>query len=113
MTSSLPNHFRARPRTAGFTVAELMVAVTIASFILAGVLSTFLMIVRSGMRSSNYSAMETETRRAFEQLGIDARMANEFSANFSGGEITSFVLTIPNTDLTATTQVTYGYDTSD
>ena len=99
-------------QTKGFTLVELMVAVGLSSIILAAVLSTFLMIVRSGMRSSNYSTMEAETRRAFEQLGIDARMANDFTANFTAGEITSFTLTIPNIDLTATSQVTYGYDTS-
>ena len=96
----------------GFTLVELMVAVGLSTIILAAVLSTFLMIIRSGMRSSNYSTMEAETRRAFEQLGIDARMANDFSATFTSGEITSFTLTIPNLDLTATSQVTYGYDAS-
>lgn len=100
-------------QTKGFTLVELMVAVGLSSIILAAVLSTFLMIVRSGMRSSNYSTMEAETRRAFEQLGIDARMANDFTATFTSGEITSFTLTIPNIDLTATSQVTYGYDSSD
>ena len=89
-----------------------MVAVGLSTIILGAVLSTFLMIVRSGMRSSNYSTMEAETRRAFEQLGIDARMANDFTATFTSGEITSFTLTIPNIDLTATSQVTYGYDAS-
>jgi prepilin-type N-terminal cleavage/methylation domain-containing protein len=113
MISSSPDSTVTRKRLGGFTLTELMIGVAIGSFILAGVLSTFLMVVRSGMRSTNYSAMEAETRRAFEQLGIDARMANEFSATFNGGQITSFTLTIPNTDLTATTQVTYGYDTSD
>jgi prepilin-type N-terminal cleavage/methylation domain-containing protein len=96
-----------------FTLVEVMIAVTLGSIILAGTLSTFLMIIRSGMRASNYSTMEAETRRAFEQLGIDARMANDFTATFTSGEITSFTLTIPNTDLSATSQVTYGYDTSD
>ena len=61
-----------------------MIAASLGSMILAGVLSTFLMLVRSGVRVGNYSVMETETRRAFEQLGIDSRMANNFSFQFHG-----------------------------
>jgi len=113
MTFSPLKHMNSRKSSRGFTLTELMIALTICSFILAGVISTFLMIVRSGMRASNYSTMEAETRRAFEQLGIDARMAKDFTATFSGGAITSFTLEIPNLDLSATSFVTYGYDTSD
>jgi prepilin-type N-terminal cleavage/methylation domain-containing protein len=111
-TSSLKVRF-GRNRLAGFTFVELMIAASIGSIILAGVLTSFLLLVRSGVRTSNYSVMETETRRAFEQLGIDARMASAFSSTFTSGAITSFTLTIPNNDLTAVRQVTYGYDTSD
>jgi prepilin-type N-terminal cleavage/methylation domain-containing protein len=103
------------PRRGGFTLVEIMIGMTIGSIILAGVLSTFLMIIRSGMRSTNYSVMETETRRAFEQLGIDARMAKNFTSHFNmAGDITSFTLEIPNTDIFApASYVTYGYDTTD
>lgn len=103
-----------RKRLAGFTLTELMVAASLGTIVMAGVLSTFLMLVRSGTRISNYSMMETETRRAFEQLGIDARMANNFASTFdANGVITSFTLTIPSQDLTAQRSVTYGYDVSD
>jgi Tfp pilus assembly protein PilW len=112
MISSSPNPLSRRKRLAGFTLVELIISATLGSIILAGVLSTFLMLVRSGVRTSNYSVMESETRRAFEQLGIDSRMANNFTSNFTGGAITSFTLTIPNNTLTAQRQVTYGYDTS-
>ncbi|MEO7412344.1 MAG: prepilin-type N-terminal cleavage/methylation domain-containing protein [Opitutaceae bacterium] len=113
MTSSFKQSAQGKKRLSGFTLVELMVAVTLGSIILGGVLSTFLMIVRSGVRASNYSMMEAQTRRAFEQLGIDARMANQFSAVFSGGNITSFTLTIPDVNQASETSVTYGYDTSD
>ena len=112
MTSSLFNSTRRR-RLAGFTLTELMIAASLGSIVMAGVLSTFMMLVKSGVRVSNYSQMETETRRAFEQLGIDARMANNFTSNFTNGAITSFVLTIPSQDLTAQRLVTYGFDSSD
>lgn len=109
-----PLNFSARQkRHRGFTLVEVIIAATIGSFVLAGVMASFLMLVRSGVRTSNYSVMETETRRAFEQLGIDARMANAFTSTFTGSTITAFTLTIPNNDLTGQRQVMYGYDTSD
>src|SRR6218665_256011 len=75
MITSLSD-LRAR-RTRAFTLVEVLIAASIGSIILAGVLAAFLMLVRSGVRVSNYSMMEAQTRRAFEQLGIDARMANK------------------------------------
>lgn len=112
MTIFRYNNRSGRNPAAGFTLVELIIATTIGSIVLAGVLTTFLLLVRSGVRVANYSAMETQTRRAFEQLGIDARMASDFSAHFDSGQIDYFTLTIPNNDLTAVRTVTYGYDTS-
>lgn len=111
MITSLSN-FRAR-RTRAFTLVEVLIAASIGSIVLAGVLASFLMLVRSGVRMSNYSTMETQTRRAFEQLGIDARMANKIVSRFTGSAITSFTLTIPSHDLGTQREVTYGFDTSD
>jgi prepilin-type N-terminal cleavage/methylation domain-containing protein len=110
MTSS--SHNPKSRRSAGFTLVELLMATSLSAIILAGVLSSFLMMVRSGIRVSNYSSMEAQTRRAFEQMGIDSRMANNFVSNYTGNTITSFTLTIPSNDLTTQRQVTYGYDTS-
>jgi Tfp pilus assembly protein PilW len=111
MTSSSFKFRSGRPLSA-FTLVEVLIAASLGSIVLAGVLSTFLMLVRSGIRVGNYSRMETETRRAFEQLGIDARMANNFVSNYTGSVITSFTLTIPSNDLSSQRTVTYGYDTS-
>jgi len=112
MTSSLLNFHSKRKRSVAFTLVEVMIAAGLGSIILAGVLSSFLMLVKSGVRVSNYSTMESETRRAFERLGIDARMSNDFSSNISGGVITSFTLTIPTEDsVNPHRQVTYGYET--
>lgn len=111
MTSSQHNLVGRRRR--GFTLVEILISASLGSFILAGVLSAFVMVVKSGIRVSNYSTMETETRRAFEQMGIDVRMANAFESNFSSGVITSFTLTVPGEDLSSQRWVRYGYDTSD
>ncbi len=110
MASSL-NFLSRSKRSRGFTLVEVLIAASLGSFILAGTLTAFLMLVRSGVRISNYSMMESQTRRAFEQLGIDARMSNNFARNPSGSVVTYFTLTIPNNSLTAQTQVTYGYET--
>jgi hypothetical protein len=74
-----------------------------------GVLTTFAMLVRTGVRLSGYSEMESQTRRAFEKMGIDVRMASDFTPHFGGADLTSFTLTIPSNDLSTTTSVTYGY----
>jgi prepilin-type N-terminal cleavage/methylation domain-containing protein len=111
MITSLSN-FRAR-RARAFTLVEVLIAASLGSIVLAGVLASFLMLVRSGVRVSNYSTMETQTRRAFEQLGIDARMSNKIVSRFTNNVITSFTLTIPSHDLGNQREVTYGFDTSD
>lgn len=111
MTSSSPD--LPRRRRGGFTLVEVLIAASLGTVILAAVLSAYMMVVKSGVRVSNYSTMETETRRAFEQLGVDARMANNFVSNYTGSVITSFTLTIPSNDLATQRWVKYGYDTSD
>ena len=112
MTTSQYNRKRRSVRSHGFTLVELMVSGTLAAIVMGGVLTTFLMIARSSIRIVNYSLMEKQTRLAFEQLGIDARMASDFTARWTGNVITGFTLTIPNSDLSAVNQVTYGYANS-
>lgn len=96
----------------GFTIVELMISMSLASLLLAAVFTAFIMIGRSGMRVINYSVMETQTRRAFEQLAIDARMTNYFEAYYTGPVITGFKLRIPREDLSGSDEIIYGYDTS-
>ena len=56
-----------------------MVASTLASFVLAGVLSTFLFLGRSGANLRNYSDMETQARKALETFAEDVRQASAIS----------------------------------
>lgn len=65
-----------RRRRAGFTLVEMMIGATISSFVLAGILSTFLFMGRSGANIQNYSDMETQARKALELFAQDTRQAS-------------------------------------
>lgn len=82
-----------------------MIAATISTFVLAGVLSAFLMIGRSGFLASSYSELESETRRALEIFGNDVRKATDIRWN-SSSSITLWVATANN----SSNVVTYAYD---
>jgi prepilin-type N-terminal cleavage/methylation domain-containing protein len=60
----------------GFTLVEVLISSTLASFILAGVISTFLFLGRSGANIQNYNDMESQARRALEQFAQDTRQAS-------------------------------------
>src|SRR4051812_26901447 len=102
----------------GFTLVEIMIGATLGSMILLAVLTTFMMLLRSGVAAQNYSEMEEQTRRGFEQLGIDARMASDMKSTDSTRTVgvttmrTSVTLTVPNNYVGTGNKVTYGYDST-
>lgn len=59
-----------------FTLVEVMVSATIASFILAAVITTFLFMGRSGANVQHYSDMEGQARKALELFAEDVRQAS-------------------------------------
>lgn len=81
----------------GFTLVEVMIAAALASFILAGVLSTFLFLGRSGANISNYSDMEAQARKALELFAEDTRQASAVSWANGGNSVT---LTVNSVDVT-------------
>ena len=93
-----------RTRAAGFSLVELTVAAGISGFVLAGILTAFVMLGRSGYSAANYSTMETEARRALETFSQEARMASNIKWNGSS----SITLTVVNSS--GTYDVTYVYD---
>jgi prepilin-type N-terminal cleavage/methylation domain-containing protein len=108
MTISIPpteSRARALRGGPGFTLTEIMIAATIGSIVLVGVLSAFVMIGRTGFLASGYSEMEAETRRGLEIFGDDARKATDIHWNTSQ----SVTLAVA-TATTASTLATYAYD---
>jgi len=84
-----------------------MVGAGLSGFILAGVLSAFLMLGRSGYNAASYCIMEAEARRALDAFSEEARLAS----NLTWTSTSSVTLTVV-TSTSATYLVTYAYDSS-
>jgi len=82
-----------------------MIAAGLSAFILAGVLTTFVMIGRSGYLASSYSELQDQTRRALDIFGEDVRKAADIRWN-NAQSVTLSVVTSTN----AVNLVTYAYD---
>lgn len=92
-TTTIPtDRGRTARRGAGFTLVEIMIGATLSTFILAGVLSSFLMLGRSGMNLQNYVDSEAQVRKGLESFSEDVRMASNVTWNSS----TSITLTFPS-----------------
>src|SRR3954469_20406220 len=96
----------ARRRCRGFTLIELTMATTIASMVMTGVLSSFVLMGKNGYNAANYSMMEAESRRALETFTREARMANNITWT-SANSVTLSVV-----DGVGTYNVSYAYDPS-
>jgi Tfp pilus assembly protein PilW len=81
MTTTILSRTRLKGRRLlpGFTLVEVMIGASLASFVLAGILSTFLFLGRSGANLRNYSDMETQARKALELFAEDTRQASGVS----------------------------------
>ncbi len=75
-TTLSPIPKRTRRASAGFTLVETMIGAALAAFILAGVISTFLFLGRSGANVRNYSDMESQARKGLELFAEDVRQAS-------------------------------------
>lgn len=99
MTSTTPSP---SDRRRGMTLVEVMVSVVLGSMIMAGVLSTTLMIGRAGLGVRNYADMTAQARKGLEQFAQDTRQASEIVWNSA----TSVTLTVDGT------AVTYAYSSA-
>lgn len=64
-------------RRAAFTLTEVLIAASLSAFILAGVLSTFLLLGRTGLNASAYAEMNARLRTAIERFDRDVRLASD------------------------------------
>ena len=112
MTTTTPSPARNRPSglvapkpsgAGGFTLVELMIGASLGAFILAGVLSTFLFMGRSGANLQNYNDMESQARKALELFAEDTRQASGVTW---GSDNNSVTLTVSGAS------VAYTYDPS-
>lgn len=94
-----------RRRIAGFTVAELIVGMSLAMAVTAGVLSTYAFLGRNLARLANQQKLESEGRRALLYFTQDARLATAVS----GASASGVTFTIPTTSGTTTVTYTYTY----
>lgn len=94
-----------RPPTAAFTLTEVMISAALSTVVLAGVLSAFLLMGRSGYAASSYSELQSQTRRALDIFGEDTRKAADIRWN-SAQSITLSVVAAGS----GVTLVTYAYD---
>ena len=98
-------------RARGFTLVEVLISSGLASFILAGVLTTFLFLGRSGANVQNYNDMEAQARRALEQFAQDTRQASAIAWN-SANSVTMIVDGVLITYAYASGNFTRGVTTS-
>ena len=87
-----------RRRVLGFTLAELLVSTAIGGIILAGVMTTVMMITRSGYLLNNYIEMEKQARLALETFAVDARITESVTWTRKTGstDLAGITLTPPD-----------------
>lgn len=89
-TTTTASRGRNLGRRAGFTLVEVMISAALGSFLVMGVLSTFLFIGRTQANLVNYGDMEGQSRRSLETFAQDVRQANDIAWASS----TDFTITV-------------------
>lgn len=93
----------------GFTLFEVLASTALSGIIMVAVLSSVLVIARSGYLLNNYSDMEQQARTALETFAVDARMTEVVSWGRTSDTAPLTTLRLQAVDGTA---VTYNYDSS-
>lgn len=93
---------RPRPR-AGFTLVELLVAVSLAGIVMTGMLTTYLFLGRNLVRLHNQQMLDDEHRRVLLEFSQDFRKAIAVTS----ASDTAVTFTVPTA--TSTVSITYTY----
>jgi type II secretory pathway component PulJ len=94
---------------AGFSLAEVMVAMTISMFILATSYATILSLAKGSESMINFSEMNGQSRIALEQFGRDARMASDVISDKDHGFSSTEMWIQRRTSASDTTPILVGY----
>jgi type II secretory pathway pseudopilin PulG len=92
-------------RLPAFTLVEVLVSVSLASVVLAAVLSSYVFLGRNLVRLANYQALETKAREALAYLQRDVALASSVKSGTTP-TANSVTLVLP------TGEVTYSFDGS-
>lgn len=95
--------------TAGFTLVELLISMSLGLVVMTAVLSSYLFLGRNLTRLANQQMVETEARRLQAMFAQDTRMAT----GVTNPTAASLTLTLPDSSSTITTRtVAYQYHSS-
>lgn len=89
----------------GFSLVELLISLTLASVLLAAVLSSNVAVIKSQLLLGNYAAFNARSRSSLETLADDVRQMRSITIANDG-----FSGTIPNSAGSGTVTVTYRFD---
>lgn len=89
-----------------------MIAAVLSVIILAAILSTYLMILRTGTNAANYVDLESQARTALETFSREARMANSVGSGYSSTSVTLGIPDATASDTAVAYTVTYTFNTT-
>src|SRR4051812_50063046 len=92
-----PTNARKRP-TAGFTLAEILIAATLMLFLSLGVISAYLFLGRNFTRLGNTQQQDVKARRALFNFTQDVGSAISFTTTTTS----NLTMTVPLTSMTLT-----------
>ena len=103
---------RRKPAEGAMTLAEMMVATTIGAFILVGVMTTYIVCLRSFAAISNYDRMHSDGRLAVTYFAKDMRAVSGITSFPNASNITVNIPTAFNTAGSPISNKTVSYTTS-
>jgi Tfp pilus assembly protein PilW len=96
------------PLPAGFSLVEMMAAMSISMVVIAALLSSYTFLGRNLVRDSNQQQLEVQSRKMLQVFGQDVRMAANIPS-FSANEVT---LRLPSGSGTSFFDVAYAFSAS-